>query len=83
MPNYNTTLQTNNSSLEEIITQLNNLPNAGNGGTDTNSIPSWEQPDSTNAYTLDDKIMHNSKTWVSIINNNVWEPGIYGWEEII
>jgi hypothetical protein len=29
MPNYNTTLQTNNSSLEEIITQLNNLPNAG------------------------------------------------------
>jgi hypothetical protein len=32
MPNYNQTLQTNNSSLEEIITQLNNLPNAGEGG---------------------------------------------------
>ena len=29
MPNYNTTLQTNNSSLEEIITQLNNMPDAG------------------------------------------------------
>jgi hypothetical protein len=29
MPNYNSTLQTNNSSLEEIITQLNNLPDAG------------------------------------------------------
>jgi hypothetical protein len=28
MPNYNSTLQTNNSSLEGIITQLNNLPNA-------------------------------------------------------
>ena len=28
MPNYNQTLQTNNSSLEGIITQLNNLPNA-------------------------------------------------------
>ena len=26
--NYNSTLQTNNSSLEDIITQLNNLPNA-------------------------------------------------------
>ena len=25
---YNTTLQTNNSSLEEIITQLNNMPEA-------------------------------------------------------
>ena len=29
MPNYNQTLQTNNSSLEEIITQLNNMPDAG------------------------------------------------------
>ena len=33
MPNYNQTLQTNNSSLEEIITQLNNMPDAGGGGT--------------------------------------------------
>lgn len=30
MSNYNTILQTNNSSLEEIITQLNNMPDAGN-----------------------------------------------------
>lgn len=29
MRNYNQTLQTNNSSLEEIITQLNNMPDAG------------------------------------------------------
>lgn len=35
MPNYNQTLQTNNSSLEEIITQLNNMPDAGSGGIDT------------------------------------------------
>ena len=32
--NYNSTLQTNNSSLEDIIEQLNNLPNAG-GNLDT------------------------------------------------
>ena len=31
MSNYNLTLQTNNSSLEEIITQLNNMPDAGSG----------------------------------------------------
>ena len=35
MPNYNQTLQTNNSSLEEIIAQLNNMPDAGSGGIDT------------------------------------------------
>ena len=29
--NYNSTLQTNNSSLEEIITQLNSMPDAGEG----------------------------------------------------
>ena len=33
--NYNQTLQTNNASLEDIITQLNNLPDAGEGGIDT------------------------------------------------
>jgi hypothetical protein len=31
MQNYNSTLQTNNSSLQEIITQLNNMPDAGDG----------------------------------------------------
>ena len=41
MPNYNQTLQSNNSSLEEIITQLNNMPDAGNGGLDT-TIETWE-----------------------------------------
>lgn len=22
------------------------------------------------------------KTWQSIMDNNVWEPGVYGWEEV-
>ena len=45
-------------------------------------IPEWEQPDSTNPYMNGDKVIHNGKTWISIIDNNVWEPGVYGWEEI-
>lgn len=49
----------------------------------TNVIPEWEQPDSTNPYMNGDKVTHNEKTWVSIVDNNVWEPGVYGWEEII
>ena len=35
MPNYNQTLQTNNSSLEDILQQINDLPEAGGGGIDT------------------------------------------------
>ena len=49
---------------------------------DDTAIPEWEQPDSTNAYAKGDKVTHNGKTWVSDVDNNVWEPGVYGWMEI-
>ena len=43
----------------------------------------WEQPESTNPYSKDDKVTHNGKTWVSDWDNNVWEPGVYGWTEVV
>lgn len=49
---------------------------------DENVIPEWEQPDSTNGYMIGDKVIHNGKTWTSIVDNNVWEPGAYGWEVV-
>ena len=49
---------------------------------DENIIPAWEQPDSTNTYKTGDKVSHNGKTWISIVDNNSWEPGVYGWEVI-
>lgn len=49
---------------------------------DENVIPAWEQPDSTNTYKTGDKVSHNGKTWISIVDNNSWEPGVYGWEVI-
>ena len=49
---------------------------------DENVVPEWEQPDSTNPYSAGDKVTHNGKTWVSDIDNNVWEPGVYGWTEV-
>lgn len=45
-------------------------------------IPEWQQPDSTNPYMIGDKVTHNGKTWENTINNNVWQPGVYGWTEI-
>lgn len=44
-------------------------------------IPEWEQPSSTNPYMKGDKVKHNGKIWISTIDSNVWEPGVYGWEE--
>lgn len=45
-------------------------------------IGEWVQPDSTNPYMKGDKVTHNGKKWESSIDYNVWEPGVYGWEEI-
>lgn len=53
---------------------------------DPSIVPEWEQPDSTNPYMKGDKVKHNGKTWVSLIDNNVWEPGAVGtaalWQEV-
>ena len=49
---------------------------------DTGAPLPWEQPESTNPYMKGDKVTHNGQTWVSTIDNNVWEPGVYGWEVV-
>lgn len=49
---------------------------------DETVVPEWEQPDSTNPYKIGDKVTHAGKTWVSSVDNNVWEPGVYGWDEV-
>lgn len=50
---------------------------------DPEVIPEWEQPDSTNPYMKGDKVKHLNRTWVSDIDDNVWEPSVYGWSEVI
>jgi hypothetical protein len=32
---------------------------------------------------IGDKVTYEDKTYISIIDNNVWSPVIYGWEEVI
>lgn len=49
---------------------------------DPEVIPDWIQPDSTNPYMKGDKVKHNDKTWESLIDNNIWEPGVVGTEAL-
>ena len=51
---------------------------------DENTISEWEQPGSTNAYMIGDKVMFNEKIYESTIDNNIWSPEAYpaGWKEI-
>ena len=52
-------------------------------GDPTGEWPVWSQPISAiDAYGLGDKVTHNGKHWVSTEANNVWEPGVFGWEEV-
>ena len=45
--------------------------------------PEWIQPiGASDAYQTGDKVSHNEKHWVCDVNNNVWEPGVYGWSEV-
>lgn len=43
-----------------------------------NPLP-WVQPDSTNPYMKGDRVTHNGYIWESDVDNNVWEPSVYGW----
>lgn len=49
----------------------------------TQEYPKWIQPiGSHDAYSQGDKVSHSDKHWISTVNGNVWEPGVYGWEEV-
>ena len=52
------------------------------GEPDPSGVWPWVQPlGATDAYKAGDKVSHNGKVWVSTVDNNVWEPGVYGWDE--
>ena len=48
-------------------------------------IPVWKQPTGAqDAYNKGDKVHYPNKdgpVYVSTVDSNVWEPGVYGWEQ--
>ena len=46
--------------------------------------PEWIQPTGAHdAYAKGDKVTHSSKKWTSDVDANTWEPGVYGWTEVV
>lgn len=47
------------------------------------TIPVWRQPTGAqDAYMQGDKVRYpdaDGEIWVSDLDNNIWEPGVYGW----
>ena len=49
------------------------------------TIPEWEQPDSTNAYMTGDKVKFEGVVYESVIDNNIWSPTANpaGWKIVL
>ncbi|WFF72662.1 hypothetical protein [Proteiniclasticum sp. QWL-01] len=51
------------------------------------AVATWVQPlgahDAYNSYgswlPKSDPVTHNGSTWISSLDGNIWEPGVYGW----
>lgn len=43
--------------------------------------PVWTQPlGASDAYMKDDIVSFEGSLWISTIDSNVWQPGVYGWD---
>ena len=50
---------------------------------DSDEPQPWVQPEgSHDAYKLGVKVTHKGYVWENIVDNNVWEPGVYGWKVV-
>lgn len=51
-------------------------------GNPADEWPQWSQPiGAVDAYMKGDKVSYEEKHWISNTDNNVWAPGVYGWDE--
>ena len=50
-------------------------------GISEDGTPEWVQPlGATDAYNKGDIVIHKGVKYISTVDSNVWEPGVYGWE---
>jgi len=73
-----------NECVQSHVTQLGweplHAPALWKTYTPAGVIPEWRQPAGAHdAYAKGAKVTHKGVVWVSTADNNVWEPGTYGW----
>ena len=71
--------------LQDHTSQADWTPNAAPSlykavGFTPSGVPLWTQPlGAVDSYMKDDVVSHKGQLWVSDVDGNVWEPGVYGW----
>ena len=69
--------------MEKVEPEVPDVP-PEEGGEVEEEYPEWVQPTGAHdAYAQGAKVNHNGKKWTSDIPNNTYEPGVYGWTEVI
>ncbi len=53
-------------------------------GVTEEGYPEWAQPlGASDAYNTGDIVSYKGTLYKSTVDNNVWEPGVYGWEVVL
>lgn len=69
---------------KDVPTLLVKVEDEGGEEIPSEEYPEWVQPTGAHdAYAQGAKVSHNGKKWTSDISANVYEPGVYGWTEVI
>ena len=70
------------AALEKRVSKLEgNLSSGGDSG--SSDWPEWVQPTGAHdAYSKGSQVTHNGERYVSQIDANVWEPGMFGSESL-
>ena len=70
------------AALEKRVSKLaGNLSSGGDSG--SSDWPEWVQPTGAHdAYAKGSQVTHNGERYVSKIDANVWEPGMFGSESL-
>ena len=70
------------AALEKRVSKLEgNLSSGGDSG--SSDWPEWVQPTGAHdAYAKGSQVTHNGEKYVSQIDANVWEPGMFGSESL-
>lgn len=75
--------------VQEHTSQADWTPDAAQSlwakmGDPAEEFPAWSQPvGAHDAYKHGDKVSHGGKHWISTYDSdNVWEPGVFGWEVV-
>lgn len=70
------------AALEKRVSKLEgNLSSGGDSG--SSDWPEWVQPTGAHdAYAKGSQVTHNGEKYVSKIDANVWEPGVFGSESL-